>query len=157
MSILKKHVAHPVALLAAIATLASGLTCMTNPVGMPSAQAAEPTPTYTTARIVKKADGTGHGTEAQTFVNSKEGFTPGDDSPTDGVVASGDTVEYSLTLNFTAAGKRTIRVKFDNSKAPFLEPTNGGGFCQPGQLVTAKKKTVTAPAPTRFQPVAWKP
>lgn len=29
MSILKKHVAHPVALLAAIATLASGLTCMT--------------------------------------------------------------------------------------------------------------------------------
>lgn len=139
MSILKKHVAHPVALLAAIATLASGLTCMTNPVGMPSAQAAEPTPTYTTARIVKKADGTGHGTEAQTFVNSKEGFTPGDDSPTDGVVASGDTVEYSLTLNFTAAGKRTIRVKFDNSKAPFLEPTNGGGFCRPGQLVTAKK------------------
>lgn len=141
MSILKKHVAHPVALLAAIATLASGLTCMTNPVGMPSAQAAEPTPTYTTARIVKKTDGTGHGTEAQTFVNSKEGFTPGDDSPTDGVVASGDTVEYSLTLNFTAAGKRTIRVKFDNSKAPFLEPTNGGGFCQPGQLVTAKKNS----------------
>lgn len=141
MSILKKHVAHPVALLAAIATLASGLTAMTNPVGMPSAQAAEPTPTYTTARIVKKADGTGHGTEAQTFVNSKEGFTPGDDSPTDGVVASGDTVEYSLTLNFTAAGKRTIRVKFDNSKAPFLEPTNGGGFCQPGQLVTAKKNS----------------
>lgn len=141
MSILKKHVAHPVALLAAIATLASGLTCMTNPVGTPSAQAAEPTPTYTTARIVKKTDGTGHGTEAQTFVNSKEGFTPGDDSPTDGVVASGDTVEYSLMLNFTAAGKRTIRVKFDNSKAPFLEPTNGGGFCQPGQLVTAKKNS----------------
>lgn len=141
MSILKKHVAHPVASLAAIAALASGLTCMTNPVGMPSAQAAGPTPTYTTARIVKKADGTGHGTEAQTFVNSKEGFTPGDDSPTDGVVASGDTVEYSLTLNFNAAGKRTIRVKFDDSKAPFLEPTNGGGSCQPGQLVTAKKNS----------------
>ena len=41
MSILKKHVAHPVALLAAIATLASGLTCMTNPVETPSAHADE--------------------------------------------------------------------------------------------------------------------
>ena len=139
MSILKKHVAHPVALLAAIATLASGLTCMTNPVETPSAHADEVKPAYATAKIVKKADGTGHGTSAQTFVNSKNGFAPGDDSPTDGVVASGDTVEYSLTVNFTAAGKRTINVGFDLSDAPYVEATNGGGFCQPGQLVTAKK------------------
>lgn len=141
MSILKKHVAHPVALLAAIATLASGLTCMTNPVETPSAHADELKPAYATAKIVKKADGTGHGTPAQTFVNSKNGFAPGDDSPTDGVVASGDTVEYSLTLNFTAAGKRTVNVAFDLTDAPYLEATNGGGFCQPGQLVTAKKNS----------------
>lgn len=141
MSILKKHVAHPVASLTAIAALASGLTCMTNPVTSPKAHADELKPAYATAKIVKKADGTGHGTSSQTFVNSKNGFATGDDTLTDGVVASGDTVEYSLTLNFNAAGKRTIRVKFDNSKAPFLEPTNGGGFCQPGQLVTAKKNS----------------
>lgn len=141
MSMLKKHVAHPVALLAAIATLASGLTCMTNPVAPPKAHADELKPAYATAKIVKKADGTGHGTSSQTFVNSKNGFATGDDSPTDGVVASGDTVEYSLTLNFNAAGKRTINVKFDLDDAPYLQTTDGGGFCQPGQLVTAKKNS----------------
>ena len=141
MSILKKHVAHPVALLAAIATLASGLTCVTNPVASPKAHADELKAAYATAKIVKKADGTGHGTSSQTFVNSKNGFATGDDSPTDGVVASGDTVEYSLTLNFNAAGKRTINVKFDLDDAPYLQTTDGGGFCQPGQLVTAKKNS----------------
>lgn len=141
MSILKKHVAHPVALLAAIATLSSGLTCMTNPVASPKAHADELKPAYATAKIVKKADGTGHGTSSQTFVNSKNGFATGDDSPTDGVVASGDTVEYSLTLNFNAAGKRTINVKFDLDDAPYLQTADGGGFCQPGQLVTAKKNS----------------
>lgn len=141
MSMLKKHVSHPVALLAAIATLASGLTCMTNPVASPKAHADELKPAYATAKIVKKADGTGHGTSSQTFVNSKNGFATGDDSPTDGVVASGDTVEYSLTLNFNAAGKRTINVKFDLDDAPYLQTADGGGFCQPGQLVTAKKNS----------------
>lgn len=141
MGILKKHVAHPVALLAAIATLASGLICMTNPVASPKAHADELNPAYATAKIVKKADGTGHGTSSQTFVNSKNGFATGDDSPTDGVVASGDTVEYSLTLNFNAAGKRTINVKFDLDDAPYLQTADGGGFCQPGQLVTAKKNS----------------
>lgn len=141
MGILKKHVAHPVALLAAIATLASGLTCMTNPVASPKAHADELKPAYATAKIVKKADGTGHGTSSQTFVNSKNGFATGDDSPTDGVVASGDTVEYSLTLNFNAAGKHTINVKFDLDDAPYLQTADGGGFCQPGQLVTAKKNS----------------
>lgn len=141
MGILKKHVAHPVALLAAIATLSSGLICMTNPVASPKAHADELKPAYATAKIVKKADGTGHGTSSQTFVNSKNGFATGDDSPTDGVVASGDTVEYSLTLNFNAAGKRTINVKFDLDDAPYLQTADGGGFCQPGQLVTAKKNS----------------
>lgn len=69
MSILKKHVAHPVALLAAIATLASGLTCMTNPVASPKAHADELKPAYATAKIVKKADGTGAWHE---FANVRE-------------------------------------------------------------------------------------
>ena len=139
MSIIGKRAGRPLAMLAAVATLATGFVCMSDPVEDSTAHAVETAPAYATARIVEKADGTGHGTAAQTFVNSKNGFTPGDDSPTDGVVASGDTVEYSLTLDFTAAKKRTIRVSFDLSSAPYLEVTDDSGFCQPGQLVTAQR------------------
>lgn len=123
---------------AAMATLIVGLTASTatNP-----ASADETKPSYTTARVTKIADGTGHGTSAQTFVNSKNGFTPGDDSPTDGIVASGDTVEYSLRLDFTAAGKRDVTVSFDTTDAPYLEPAAGGSFCAAGKQVTAKGDT----------------
>ena len=122
----------------AMATLIVGLTASTatNP-----ASADETKPSYTTARVTKIADGTGHGTNAQTFVNSKNGFTPGDDSPTDGIVASGDTVEYSLRLDFTAAGKRDVTVSFDTTDAPYLEPAAGGSFCAAGKQVTAKGDT----------------
>lgn len=44
-------------------------------------------------------------------------------------------------MNFNAAGKRTINVKFDLDDAPYLQTADGGGFCQPGQLVTAKKNS----------------
>ena len=147
MSIIGKRAGRPLAMLAALATLATGFVCMSDPVEESTAHAAEttsaaePVPTYATARIVEKADGTGHDTPAQTFVNSKNGFASGDDSPTDGVVASGDTVEYSLTLDFTAAKKRTIRVSFDLSDAPYLGVADDSGFCQPGQLVTAKRNS----------------
>ena len=141
MSIIGKRAGRPLAMLAVVAMLAMSFVCMSNPVEDSTAQAAEPVPTYATARIVEKADGTGHGTAAQTFVNSKNGFTLGDDSPTDGVVASGDTVEYSMTLDFTAAKKRTIRVSFDLSDAPYLGVADDSGFCQPGQLVTAKRNS----------------
>ncbi|MGO5068457.1 SdrD B-like domain-containing protein [Bifidobacterium catenulatum] len=122
----------------AMATLIVGLAASTatNP-----ASADETKPSYTTARVTKIADGTGHGTNAQTFVNSKNGFTPGDDSPTDGIVASGDTVEYKLRLDFTAAGKRDVTVSFDTTDAPYLEPAAGGSFCAAGKQVTAKGDT----------------
>lgn len=32
-------------------------------------------------------------------------------------------------------------MKFDLDDAPYLQTADGGGFCQPGQLVTAKKNS----------------
>lgn len=132
--------------LAAAAILLAGLAAGT----ANGAQQQDDTPAYADARITKIADGTGHGTSAQTFVNSKNGFATGDDSPTDGVVASGDTVEYQMRLDFTAAGKREVKVSFDTSNAPYLEPASGGSFCSSGKQVTAKGDigscTFTVPA-----------
>lgn len=55
------------------------------------------------AALSKVADGTGHGTSNQTFVNAANGFEVGDNAPDDGVVSSGDLVLYRLDLGFTAA------------------------------------------------------
>lgn len=123
--------------LAAAAILLAGLGTAT----ARHAQASDGKPAYASATVTTIADGTGHGTNAQTFVNSKNGFTPGDDSPHDGVVASGDTVEYKLRLDFTAAGKRDVTVSFDTSAAQYLTPAAGGSFCSAGKQVTAKGDT----------------
>ena len=123
--------------LAAAAILLAGLGTAT----ARHAQASDGKPAYASATVTTIADGTGHGTNAQTFVNSKNGFAPGDDSPHDGVVASGDTVEYKLRLDFTASGKRDVTVSFDTSKAPYLTPAAGGSFCSAGKQVTAKGDT----------------
>ncbi|KAA8828195.1 RCC1 domain-containing protein [Bifidobacterium myosotis] len=123
--------------IAALAALGAGLTAGTQPV---PAAAAEPRPAYAVARLTRTADGTGHGTAAQTFVNSDNGFAVGDDTPDDGVVSSGDTVEYSLKLSFTAAAKRQVRVAWDLTGAPYLTAGDAvAGYCQSGQLVTAKR------------------
>lgn len=123
--------------LAAAAILLAGLGTAT----ARHAQASDGKPAYASATVTTIADGTGHGTNAQTFVNSKNGFAPGDDSPHDGVVASGDTVEYKLRLDFTAAGKRDVTVSFDTSAAQYLTPAAGGSFCSAGKQVTAKGDT----------------
>ncbi|MBT1162853.1 hypothetical protein [Bifidobacterium sp. SO1] len=121
------------------------------PFSTPTASAATVKPAYATAKLVKVADGTGHGTSAQTFVNSDNGFAVGDDSPTDGVVSSGDTIEYKLSLSFTAAAKRQVKVAWDLKDAPYLEAKDAvAGFCTSGQLVTASRSgnacTYTVPA-----------
>lgn len=108
--------------------------------GKAGEQAAGTALPYATASLVKVADGTGHGTAAQTFVNSKNGFAPGDDTPTDGVVASGDTVEYKLRISFTAAKKRQVKVAWNFDSAKYLEVESGAdSFCSPGRLVTTTK------------------
>ncbi|KAA8818294.1 hypothetical protein CSQ85_09030 [Bifidobacterium rousetti] len=128
------------ALIATAGMLLTGLAATTNTPPTPAA-AAEPRPAYVTAKLTETRDGTGHGTSAQTFVNSDNGFPVGDDDPKDGVVSSGDTVEYSLKLSFTAAQKRQVKVAWDLKDAPYLEAGDVvAGYCQSGQLVTAARE-----------------
>ncbi|OZG66004.1 SdrD B-like domain-containing protein [Bifidobacterium eulemuris] len=124
-------VAIVLALLAALATLGvlAAMACVT-PVMAQEPAAAEP---YASVSVEKLADGTGHGTAAQTFVNSANGFSPGDESADDGVVASGDTVTYLLRLRFTAAGRRDVRVAWDLPER--LSAQDIG--CYAGRVVTA--------------------
>lgn len=62
--------------------------------------------------IEKISDGSGHGTKAQTFINSNNGYSPGDNTPTDGVVASNDTVQYRTTVDIAASKERDITVAY---------------------------------------------
>lgn len=134
----------------AAAACTLGLTTSTNH----PAQAAETTPSYATASITKTADGTGHGTSAQTFINSDNGFAPGDDTPDDGVVASSDTVTYEIKLSFTAAKKRQVKVKWDLSEASYLESRSMA--CSSGRLVTAQASGNDTCVCTPCQPVRSK-
>lgn len=104
----------------------------------PQGEAASGKPAYVTAAMTKVSDGTGHGTENQTFVNSDNGFEPGDNTPDDGVLATDDFVVNNLSLNFSAAGGRSIRVSWDLDKAPWLKGDTS--FCYSGAQVTAAKQ-----------------
>ena len=114
------------------------------------AKATASTNPYVDVTITKVADGTGHGTAAQTFVNSKNGFTPGDNTPTDGVVSSYDTVTYELDVRFTAAGSRTVTIGApSSSKSEYLGDIAFG--CVSGHQVSATRNsdgscTYTVPA-----------
>lgn len=123
------------AMLAAAGTLLCGLGTQANVLPQ-RAVAASPARAYATARVTKIADGTGHGTAAQSFVNAKNGFRVGDNTKDDGVVSSGDTVEYRLELEFNAAAKRQIKVSW--TKSGLLKVAKDqGSFCQAGSMVTA--------------------
>lgn len=102
---------------------------------VPAGLAAAAAPAYVSAALSKVADGTGHGTPNQTFVNAANGFEVGDNAPDDGVVSSGDLVLYRLDLGFTAASARSVRVRWDLADAPYLE--GGTEFCYSGAQVTA--------------------
>lgn len=123
------------AMLAAAGTLLCGLGTQANVLPQ-RAVAASPAKAYATARVTKIADGTGHGTAAQSFVNAKNGFRVGDNTKDDGIVSSGDTVEYRLELEFNAAAKRQIKVSW--TKSGLLKVAKDqGSFCQAGSMVTA--------------------
>lgn len=81
---------------------------------------------------------------SHTFIVKENGFRIADNTPVDGVVASGDTVEYNLVLDFTAAKQRTINVSFDvsdgNNTNPhaYLTPINATNtFCKNTGFVKA--------------------
>ena len=93
---------------AVVALLAGGGVAVT--AGLASA-APGPNP-QTEMSFAKVFDGTGHGTSSASFVNTANGFAPGDDTATDGVVSSGDVVGYELVLRFLPAAARQVSVKF---------------------------------------------
>ncbi|MCI1901240.1 MAG: hypothetical protein LKI93_00675 [Bifidobacteriaceae bacterium] len=89
---------------------------------------------YLDVSLQKTYDGTGQGTNSASYVNSANGFAPGDDTPTDGVVSSYDSVGYSLTLGFRAAQARTVTLSV--ASADYLSPVMGS-LCISGTHVKA--------------------
>ena len=97
-----------------------------------------PTDPWATATIELISAGTGHGTASQTFVNSANGFFPGDNTPYDRVVSSNDTVLYDIGLQFAASRARVVVVALD--LPPYLEWRTGGDLlCQHGNFVSARR------------------
>lgn len=132
--------AHPHAHIRSGAAIATTVlvTSLVSPVALPTAAAAATEePILANLDIHKTSDGTGHGTAGATFVNQDNGFSPGDNSPTDGVVSSGDVVLYQMSLNFTAGKKRTVKVSWSLDDAPYL--SSDLNFCTDGTQVTAQK------------------
>ena len=126
--------------------------------GGPMAQAATSEGTaYATLAVAKQYDGTGYAKDdageylrnadgsyrtvkgEHTFITSANGFKPADDTPFDGVVASGDSVGYTVRIDFKAAGGRSVDVRFDTSQAPYLTTTDIAAFCQSGKEASAEK------------------
>lgn len=93
------------------------ITCAMVLVGIPtvahfsSPAKADTTDPYTVMTVANQTDGTGFGSTSQTFVTSANGFIPGDDSPTDRVVSSRDTVTALVALYFNPANHRSVTVK----------------------------------------------
>ena len=98
-----------------------------------NANAADKPQPYTTVELTKIADGTGFDENGKpikanhTFIVSENGYKIADNTPDDGVVASGDTVEYNVSLHFQAAKNREIQVKLESS-TDFNNTTNGKSY-----------------------------
>lgn len=99
-----------------------------SPLGGPeTAHAAIGPNPYTDLVVTKLWDGTGHGTPAQTFVTTRNGFAPGDDTPTDGVVSSHDTAGYRVEVRIQPGPARDIAVRLTTTDA--LQAPNLTGLC----------------------------
>jgi len=90
--------------------------------------------------IEKTFDGTGHGTDTATFMTSQNGFKPADDTATDNVVSSHDTVGYKMDLKIRAGTARTIVLDFSNNS---LLNVDFDTFCYNFGAISAKKVNST--------------
>lgn len=93
------------------------------------ANAAEADNPYASSTITKVYDGTGQGTPDGTFINKANGYSPGDNSPTDGVVATNDYVGYTVTTKFQAGPERTVVVNFDAPEYLSFTSKMNPGIC----------------------------
>lgn len=102
----------------------------------PTAQAAPQS--YAFSTIQKIYDGTGHGTPAQTFIQTKNGFSPADDTPTDGVVATNDFVQYEVTTQFAAGPEREVVVDFQAPEFLTFSRKDNSSLCASNQFVSSR-------------------
>ncbi|OFP72181.1 SdrD B-like domain-containing protein [Actinomyces sp. HMSC065F12] len=102
----------------------------------PTAQAAQQS--YAFSTIQKIYDGTGHGTPAQTFIQTKNGFSPADDTPTDGVVATNDFVQYEVTTQFAAGPEREVVVDFQAPEFLTFSQKDNSSLCASNQFVSSR-------------------
>jgi len=129
------HRVRPSSLVSAV--LAISLLTSMLVMGAQQAFAAPGPNPFMSAIVTLVEDGTGHGTTAQSFVNSQNGFSPGDDAPDDGVVSSNDYATYRIDLKISSATARTVTLRMDTPD--YLDPEGFARFCR---SMTALKTTV---------------
>lgn len=129
-----------VAVLTAVAAmLGAGMVAST-------ANAEEPTPPNVEVAFTKVTDGTGFGTADQCWLNSANGYAggadgdkPGDNAADDGVVCSGDYVEYEMDLKFKGGVNNSVRlVPSVPEDFPLSYSSGKGSFCRSEGQLSAK-------------------
>ena len=124
--------------IAGVGVLAVGLVGLVVPMAPAAHAAPSSSNPLATAVATLVSTGTGHGTPAQSFVNTANGFGIGDDDPYNGVVSSGDTVRYEVRLAFEPGPARVVDVRLDLPPYLIWSPT-GDPFCVNGHFVTAQR------------------
>lgn len=111
-----------------------------------TANAEEPTPPNVEVTFTKVTDGTGFGTADQCWLDSANGYTgganadkPGDNTAADGVVCSGDYVEYEMDLKFKGGVNNSVRLVPSAPEGFPLSYSSGkGSFCRSEGQLSAK-------------------
>lgn len=111
-----------------------------------TANAEEPTPPNVEVTFTKVTDGTGFGTADQCWLDSANGYTggtnddkPGDNTADDGVVCSGDYVEYEMDLKFKGGVNNSVRLVPSAPEGFPLSYSSGkGSFCRSEGQLSAK-------------------
>ncbi|MFT3942632.1 MAG: SdrD B-like domain-containing protein [Ancrocorticia sp.] len=142
---MKKFVLCALALLVSL----GGLLVPTVPVG-----AAAPDP-YATISLTKIYDGTDHnaadGNKPNgTFVNSANGYIPGDDSATDGIVSSSDIVGYELLVNILPGPARSMDVALILPEGLTFSRADNADICVKNQFVTGRFNGTDAKPSCRY-------
>ena len=109
-SAFKSLMQKPLALIAATAVFATTAGIA----GLSSANAAPINVSAASARITidTTSTGSGHGTSAQTWITTANGFAIGDDSPSDNVVSTNDTVNFDVDVQLEPGPARTVQLRF---------------------------------------------
>lgn len=101
--------------------------------------------------MVNVYDGTGHGTTSQCYINSTKGFTgPGDNTPTDLTVCSGDSLSFKVLYAFPSQPASTTYTVTIGSSDAFVasNASSAGNWCASdasGRFTATKTGVSVAP------------